>query len=394
YIYFFMVSMSMLGLILLYFVATRNMKLLKISALGFVIASLICLPYLVSMYSFAKNPASEGIQDRLGAEYGNFFKSNLLSLRFVAIAAILLSLAQFGKNRESRNIAPAFGAVLLALMLIGISADSSLQLIIGKNIQVHHFYAIGSVFSFIAVAYVLSWLCAVAKFQLVNPANSERILKACIIVILLFYFAIQFNIGTHLSDGETSASYSAKKELFDFVSSNTGRDSVFLSLSYQQNLELFANSGRFLFIPNGYLTTAPIEELQERILLANKFCNVSSQSIDLLFKGQDNAPQYYYLFHMAYKCNPSQGRVQYCDAEANESGNPDIRKTPLAIRQELIADYSAFEQDSILKQSKYKLDYFLVGNYERELGCKPEDFGGKVVFSNANYTLFSVSNAQ
>lgn len=386
YIYFFMVSMTMLGLVLLYFLATRNIKSLKIASIGFIIAILISLPYLFSLYSFAKDLASAGLQDRLGAEYGSFFKSNLLALRFVAVAAALLAIVHF----SGRGKVPSAGlaAALLALLLLGISADSSLQLVTGKNIQVHHFYAIGSVFSFIAVAYIISWFFSFVKLQLTNPANSELVLKVCAVAIILFYFAIQLNIGLHLADGETSASYASKQELYGFVDEKTQKDSVILSLSYQQNLELFANTGRYLFLPDGYLTVAPVEELHTRILLAYKFCNVSTQFVDSLLKGQEDKAQYYYFFHMAYKCNPSEGRTQYCDAEANESGIPDIRKTPFAVRQQLIADYDELEQDSILKQGKYKLDYLLVGNYERELGCRPEYSGAKEVFSNANYTLF------
>jgi len=377
YIYFFMIGMGMLFLVFAYDFL-KKLKIAKQTLICFALALLISIPYLFSMYTFMKNPASEDIQERLGAEYGHLFKSTLLSLRFVAVAVLLLIFAR------------GFNAHILALLLISTALLSGMQILIGKNIQVHHFYGIGTVFFFISSCYIAYLVYCYLKIK-IEAKIANLSLSVIALALIAIFFLIQINIGNHITGGETSTTYAAKNQLYDYLNSNTANDAVVLSLNYKTNLELSANTGKYLFLPNGYLTTASNGELQERLLLAHKFCNVNSPTVESMLKSEGETETYYYFFHMAYKCNPSHGQIKYCDAEANASGISDLRRVPLEIRNSLMAKYNAMSTSELLIQNKYKIDYIVIGDYERNLGCNPDEIAGETVFSNELYTVVKLN---
>lgn len=377
YIYFFMIGMGTLFFIFAYDFITKS-KMTRQALICFIIALLLSVPYLLTMYGFMKNPASEDVQERLGAEYGYLFKSTLLSLRFIVVAGILLLFAR------------GFNSHVIALLLISVALLSGMQVLTGKNIQVHHFYGIGTVFFFISFCYILYLLYNYLKIR-IQSKTSDLLLSGISILLILLFLLIQLNIGNHLADGDNVSTYSSKSQLFSFLDSKTSKDAVVLSLNYKTNLQLSANTGKYLFLPDGYLTTASNNEIEERLLLAHKLCGVNSSVLESIFKSEGGTETYYYFFHMAYKCNPSHGQIKYCDTEANASGISDLRRIPYLIRNELMNHYSEMSNDDIIKQQKYKIDYLVIGDYETSIGCKVNAIPGIQVFSNEMYTVIKLN---
>lgn len=371
--FFFVVGMATLFVFFLY--ALKKLEHAKIKLMIFVglIAFAVSLPHTIDLYNFSKSPTYIDMEERLSVEYGHFFKRDLLLPKFILPAALIFVM---GNGM----------AYALALILLGVTLSASTHMITGKIPQIFHFYDIGVVFLFISLLYLSVMLFERFVKNRINfeiNVNKERTLKIAIISLIALYTAEQIHIGSTFTEGESYDTYKIKAEFFRFVKENTTQEDVFLALSVPLNYQLSSNAGKYLFLPNGFLTAASTEELEERILLAHRFCNVPEEYLENLF-GKKNERHFDYFFHGKYQYNPKYGQTKYYNIEEGLDNTVPISRMPKEHREELLEKYRQLGQNAILEQNKYKVDYFVISQLEKDLNCQP---GGETVFSNEMFEI-------
>lgn len=382
YIYFFIISGMSIVSFFIYSIIKKHHNNAKLLVLCGIVALAISLPYLASLYEYTQASSFTDTSERAGVEQGhNLFKKDFILLKFIAPAIILFALG--GEM-----------SYVLALLLISFTTSELLHAITGKMIQVFHFQQIGSGFLLIAGFYILVLLYGKYRNKLptisFDSKRIQQILTVLVAALILYLAAIQSSIGRYLPDGETPETYANKEELFSYIRENTAKDSVIATLSIRFNLQLSTNLHRYVFLPNAYHTTGTKEETFERILLAHKFCNANPQILNETFIGEaaNRTYDHYYYFHQQFKYNPQYGQIKYPDPL---DPDPEIKppsRVPTLMRQELLQQYDQLTPLSLVEQDKYKINYFIIGPYEKSIGCTPPT--GESVFSNDQYELIKL----
>ena len=382
YIYFFIISGMTLAAFFAYSTIKKQYDGAKLVVLGSTIMLIISMPFLISLYNYSQSPSFTDTSERAGVEYGHhLFKKDFVLLKFVVPAIILFWLGSAMSH-------------VLALILLSFVMGGLAHIITGKMIQVFHFQEIGSAFMLLAGFYILGSLHRKYKNRLKLPTldakKAQTAATVLIVILILQMAAIQTSIGRYLPDGETPETYANKAEMFSYIRDNTDKDAVVATISTKFNMQLLTNVHRYIFLPNAYITTTTKEELFERILLAHKFCNADPQILNETFIGEAAGRTYdhYYYFHQQFKYNPGYGQIKYPDPLDPDPPIKPPSRVPTLMRQELLNQYDQITAFSLVEQKKYRIDYFIIGPYEKSIGCIPPT--GEIVFANGQYELIKL----
>jgi|GEM_PF-6262093 hypothetical protein len=355
YIYAFVISGIILFIYFLRAIWAKNKDLVIYTGMAGAVALLISLPYVLSMVNMMGSPGYGDIEERLGAAYGRFIKSDMMLIKYLAIIAMLAWLRPRGWEHA-------------VIPLLAISVAAGIHFGTGKFIQVEHFYAIGTPFLMIVfVSLIASWA---------EKNIDGRIFAILSIIMILILAGRAINSGLQLPGGETANSYQEKNELIKYID-GLPKDTVILSIDTNTNIDISALTGKYLFLPNAYLTQASTAEIEDRILLAYKYCKSEESKLESLLKGE-NQHSWFYLFHMKYECDPEYGKTKYCEYEAGMELKG--RKMPKSLRDAKLEEYVSMQGDSLLS-SGYRADYVVMKKGD---GCQAE---GEIVFSNGLFTV-------
>lgn len=185
-------------------------------------------------------------------------------------------------------------------------AAMNLQVIAGVNLQFIHWQQ--QVIDPLAFLFLLSMFSSWKKGELKIPfpLGIEKLSALCrkavpilLAVILLLALNLQFNEakksckGNPLA-GDKCAVYTInppEREAMDWLKENSSSDDVVMALSSETNARISADTGLFVFLPNGFTTTAKNSEIERRIGFSYRFYSVPKPTLEYLLTPQKETLQ-------------------------------------------------------------------------------------------------------
>jgi len=404
YTYFYYIAFFFGILALLIFEALKNKKFALPEKTAIMIGSafIVGLPYFIVMAVNAFSGISADMVLRLGlAEVSRpyYYLPTIKYLLLVA-AAFLVS-----KKASAEKV--FFAGIILA-GIIGMN----IQIVTGINLQFIHWQqqVVDPVAFLLVLALAREWLNGKLKI----PAYSTRLklnpellnYAWTIAAVFVLVFAVNVQSKEFMKKCDSASIFGGcepykiskgEKEAFEWLKNSAAKDDVVLALSAETNARISADTGLYVFYPNGFLTTASNSEIEKRMGFAYKFYGVDEETFSYLLTPEaETLPVHKvtqpienehdrllaeksllanYPFHFLYHATGLWQEKKFNNALSGWSDEiqSKIRKAgyegnnffyPKGTADRIINEY--LNSDSTSPSGK--LDFIWVGAYERQIG--------------------------
>ena len=417
------IGMSLgLSLLFLLFLIRREFRNLKIILAIGLLAMVIGSQYILETINIRQSADYSEFLLKVGTDYGRI--NPLYLLRTLFYGALILPYLILKDKKMVLTILLLF----YSIGLIGLN----LQLILGYNIQPRHYwFAILEPIGMILITiyfYEIFYAKNVVKIFSTGLINKfigivQRNFKPITVVLILglILHGTLMHISYAFTTYQDFTLSKSKLELFQWLDENTARDDVVMTLDIENNILLPVYTYNNIFLPNALISTSPVNETIERILISYKLFDVSSSYLEKLLENEyintsirgyisvnpenyDKPMFHYYLFHYRHMFDnkklkfdtnlPKETILKEIQArELDADSIESIIFVPDEFRKKVLSEYSNYTSNISELSSKYKLDYIVIGPYEKTISQR--DFGqsGLVsVWSNNKYTIYKIPN--
>jgi hypothetical protein len=257
YLFFWVFSLALAGFFGLQAIVTKNHRFLKSLLLGAGGGVIIGLPYLLNMWQFYQLDLSRDFNNNFNFQAKGSLKHMLVLLIMWALSRWLIKkkvLASFWQIFFLSGI-----GLIVSIELLGFNVDNTVG-----HMMLRIFYPYMIVFGWIVI---LSWFKKDNKLVAV-------LLSLCLLAYQAKVHYQYFKINAQMFQIEPE-----RKEMFEWLNSNTQADSVVLTDSLINNLYLTIMTHNNVFIPHSYLSLAGDEEVIDRFLFVNKLAGNSKERI-------------------------------------------------------------------------------------------------------------------
>lgn len=351
YLYDWVYIFAGLGLMSLFFLVQREFDSVKRLSIIAAVASLISIPYWINFIELRNLPHYEDIAARIGVEVGREIRIATAWKTYFR-AATLAGLLWFLFRKRSRQV-----AVYLVSFLLVITMVLNAQVVLGFNPQPDHWHRT----QFLSVG--LAWfMVGVWLYERYKHFSANRILYRKISFFIIAAFLGSQLLGQYFFSKLTKERYTLSQEYggsYEWLANNTPKGSVVGSISLATNSELSLHAPNKIFFPNGFNTTISEEEIWQRAMIMSRIAGLTKQEFSDFIK---NPGALLYLFHDQYRDRSFDSYFR--DAE---------RKLPDSIYQKRIREYEEYLRLPAEKTMRHRLDYFLVGPRELEIGKNPAE---------------------
>ncbi|HIH10546.1 MAG TPA: hypothetical protein HA254_07835 [Candidatus Diapherotrites archaeon] len=261
----------------------------------FAIAAAVAAPYAANLAINSGSGMSGDLILRLGlTEYSRAY----YIIPTIKYLGILLATVFLVRKRGKDLI---FFAGMLTAAIIGMN----LHLVTGFNLSILHWQGqvADQVSLFLAVMILCQWQASWRPgFGFAFQALCERAAQAIrrflpllggvfLILILAMGLIVQTN-SFRAKCATTQALWPSEcpaytidpkeRDALDWLKAHSARGDVVISLSSQTNARISADTGLFVFLPNGFLTTAKNSDIEERVGFSYRFFGVAKEKLESL----------------------------------------------------------------------------------------------------------------
>lgn len=352
YLYDWVYLVCGLSLLSVFFLVRKKYELLK-TALGIVgIGAALSVGYWINFFELRALPQYPDILRHLGIEVSRGVR--LLTIAGSLVRAFVLSLAlallasRSAPEGEERSRRKTLAAVLVAF-LATYGFVMNIQVVTGFNPQPDHWYKIQFLFIGVSVLLVMAWIQETFRAHMRIPRATRAL--AAIFLIILFGQALfsQYRLSVARAGRYTiSSSYG---EAYTWLRENAPPRAVIGAFSFPTSNEILVYTPFPVFLPNGQLALAPMEEVMERVLLLGKLHGLPKENIKEFL-----VTYRAYLFSYFW-------RDQSLDTYLRDGSNITI---PDDVMEQALEAYAGIEKED-LAHLPYELDYIIIGPREAEM---------------------------
>jgi len=255
------------------------------SILIFATAAIVALPYLANLALNAFSGLSGDLVLRLG--FGEVSRPyyTVPTLKYLALLAGAYFLI---KKWDMQR-------VLLAGILLGSVVGMNLQVVFGVNLAVLHWQnQVADQMSLIFLVSLFAlWKAGSLKVAFPKITVPDQIKNSAWAILLLAALFLGLVTQFHYTELRCAQSGCAaytispqQRQALEWLEENSSKEDVVLALSAQTNSRISADTGLYVFYPNGFLTSAKNGEIEKRVGFAYKFFGVRKDTINWLFTPQ------------------------------------------------------------------------------------------------------------
>ena len=396
YFHFWVYWIIVLGLLTAYclVIKAERSHRWKLLVLFWAILAICALPYFVNYWRFSHLPNMEDYTFRLGIAHGRFFATQVWPDYLVYAGLIGLVIWLYKKTDRPKAI---FLTTLLAAFFIAWNA----QLVIGYVPVPHTWYKVAAPILFIVLGAVI--------FELLNRLTQQKkwqkIMLACLIVLsatlvvkkIANPIAIYRNQQQFLWDYYKFDNGIAKS--WDWINENLPAEPRIVTPSVMNALYLTTYTSARPYLPAGFTSTMPMEEMENRYLESHKLFGISPMNFENRLYGT------YPKTCSGFECFPDEGSNQN-DSIWHLYGNYFTSKYGTFNNFMGSGDKSDVkrgraERMALLSQSYLKLrsnwsdidaDYVYFGPWEKQLGAidLSSDPGLRLVYTNEGVKIYKI----
>lgn len=279
YFHYWVYWVTVILLLFLYTLIFERQNTVRFKNFIILIATLILIaaPYFINYLSFSKSTSATDYAHRLGIAEGR--EPGLAELGFDYIFYIALALITYKVFWKKDQ----FKAVLIWSFLISATLIWNIQLITGFVPAPNNFRRTISPLLFIIIGMICHEL--LNKFNVKIPQTKKISATILLILSLLVISKKIVNIFVIKNNPEIRIQENYKfskniKESWEWINTDLKQEPKIISNSFMTSLYLGAYTSARPFLPLGNLTNKPTSELEKRFLLANKFFNVDSKTVE------------------------------------------------------------------------------------------------------------------
>ncbi len=257
----------------------------------FIAAAIIALPYVLNVFHNISLGFSADMLSRLGLDEVSRAYYTIPTLKYLALlGAAILVIKKWDSER----------AMLAGMLAFSVAAMNA-QLLTGFNLSILHWQnqVADQVSLFFMASLLPFWKAGRLRLPKISlperfPNLSSLAIPATII-LLLFGFVIQLNSVKYRCSGESTVNPGScnnytispyERAGYEWLKANASANDVVLSLSAQTNARISADTGLYVYYPNGFLTTARNSEIERRVAFAYRFFGVNRREFAFLLSPQ------------------------------------------------------------------------------------------------------------
>lgn len=349
YTYFYDWTYLTAGLFIMFllFIFQNKYAEAKVIVMFFLIGFATAGLYWSNFFELYKLPQFGDIVSRMGNEVSHQFRFWTVWKSYLRIIVLSLLLWVFARKKE--DLASNYLISFLSAYFIAVNV----QVIFGFNPQPDHWYR--ELFLIIALSFILILRLFLQKYAF--RIKFRKPLRACFGVFLVLFLGLQLRAQYLFSLANAKQyTYSAENaKSYDWLNKNTQKNAVIGSLDAGINNQILLFTHNKTFLPSGFISLAPTEEIWERTMILAKAFGIDSESFGKLI-----SRNHYYLFTDKYRNN---------EFDAYFVGGD--RVVPADIYNNKLGQYSKLELDRVFK--KYKLDYLYYMPEKSSQGDDPKN---------------------
>lgn len=395
YIYYAIVFSIGLVILFLTFTVKKSIYNLKLVFLIMLITGIVSLVYLINFVKIQLSPEYSEILTRYGVSFGRI---NLTYItRTFIYGTLLLLVALIIKNKGNAFF------ILSAFFLAGLVGLNT-NLFLGYSVQLSHYIStVLQPLGVILLVILFNELCkrkrAISsfKFQFLNKIletfsvflNRNFRLISILLISMLLLQGLLINVGFSMNKYQDLSLTQSQREIFNWLEKNTNTDDVVLTLDIENNFLLPVYTHNNPFLPNGAQTSIHTNKILERVYIAYKLFDV----------------QYDYLEKLLESGNLS---LQISNVREDLLGNsfneifwttyffhlkfPNF-EIPSEFKNNLLTDYTSYNNETNELLSKYRIDYIIVGPYEKSISRRDlSQLRLVYVWSNNDTEIYKVNH--
>ena len=365
YVFYWTIFLGVLGIHFLYFLAKKNITLLKQTVLILAVFLLTSVPFWASYMSYGME-FTEDISVRNGKMYSG-------GLPLVETAKYGLILVFFYALSNKKDY---FFLLMSSLILSGMLLMNS-QVITGFSIQKSHYEFAMAPFASIIIVYSI-WRYG-KHFPSLIRKNYKPITTAIIIILLAAGLYAHYTFAKNKS--HLYALEDGSAELYSWLNANTMKDDVVLTLSTEENHLIPVYTHNNVYLPYGAYSLAMEDEIWERFYISYLMLGVNVSQVEKMLNNEETRNGYI-IDHTTNTFDKSKFEIafwkfylfslRYSDEISDEKKSDVMR--------------SYMSSHNI---SKYRIDYVVIGPYEREISAVPV---GESLWSNGKFDVYMMTS--
>ena len=333
-----------LGVLFLLFLFNRKKDEAKIILYITLIALLVSGFYWLNLWRLHSLPQFDDIISRMGVEISHQLRLISVWKSYLRIAVLVCLLWVFVK--KNRELAVYF----VSALLLAYFAAVNIQVVLGFNPQPDHWYR--QLFLPTALAFLLLVNAVVGKMRF-DSFFPKKYLLAGGGIFLAVFFALQLRSQYIFSLANANVfAVPDHAESYEWLNENTQKNFVVGSLPGAQNNEISLFTHNKVFLPAGFISSAPTEEIWDRTMIIGRIFGLSEEAFARLV-----SENMVYLFADGYRDNAFDAYFVGAD-----------RVVPADIYNKKSDRYKKLELREALK--KYRLDYLY---YASGMGNDPKN---------------------
>lgn len=333
YTYFYDWTYLAAGLFIMFllFIFQKKYAEAKVIVIFFLIGLVVSSLYWINLLELYKLPQFDDIVSRMGNEVSHQFRFWTVWKSYFRIIVLSLLLWFFARKKE--DLASNYLISFLSAYFIAVNV----QVILGFNPQPDHWYR--ELFLITALSFILILHLFLQKYAF--RIKFRKPLRACFGVFLVLFLGLQLRAQYLFSLANAKQyTYSAENaKSYDWLNKNTQKNAVIGSFDAGINNQILLFTHNKTFLPSGFISLAPTEEIWERAMVLAKIFGVGGGNLV-----KSISENHFYLFADQYRRNAF---------DAYFGGGDRI--VPANIYNNKLGQYSKLELDKVFK--KYKLDY-------------------------------------
>ncbi len=287
-------------------------------------------------------------------------------LLVISIGSIYFIYYHYFRSHKKKEL-PWENVLFLVTLLISSLLIINIQVVTGYTLlQRQWIHAVIWPVLILTGIYTLNFLLPKIKIKIVEWEN--------IIPLIVTLFFLSFGLVWQISFAATMFPYYSipdyQEKTFTWLNENTQPDEVVLSLSSDMILLIPVHTSNQNFIPSARGEPIPISEIVMRRLIANKLLNVSAD--EFVFLDNPCATN-----EAIVQQNLKEGKTEFNYTRFEETNSHLITfeaffansgcSVPLEFKDKIRTTYQALPSEWEELTSVFKLDYIIVGPYEKQL---------------------------
>ncbi len=386
-IYYWTAYLAGYGILFLVALFSKNKKIVtKMIGIG-IFSILISIPFWI-IYKSNSNLDAFKTFGLFHAHYLEYF----FSIRYLIAATLLFLIA------KKKTITKEY--FVMSFMLGGILC-LNIQLLTGFTVNPNHWPPRLEIFFMFFLVYLLFLVTKrLNNKNLLNLKYKKIQLLPVTVSVLLVIYMIIYQVK-YSQVGMRGQIISAKQnELFNWLNDKTPEDSVVLGLGVETAYYITSQTHNNVYIPYLGFSFASWNEQTDRIAISYNLLGINYKKLSQEFNkpgwvgshyvAQYDFHKYYYMYDKNAYPEDVWSQIQKRDPVRNWY----VRYLPYPERQKIMQKFLDDSSLTIEAQiNKYKLDYILVGSYDRDLGFDQASISkfSQKVFDNGEYQVFNIN---